>query len=211
MELEITHGKHSSPVRIASTRFGEIAVSRDFIWEFPEGLIGLRSFKNFALVNTSDESESIFIWLHSTTRGDLALPVMNPLKLFPEYMIRQDEPGIIRLGLKGVKEVQVLVIVTVPSGDPEGITANLVAPLILCPERKLGWQVILEKGPYRVAQPIFPGRDIEYKEGENIVSVGTLSPPVAIIKEPADVRRSKSIVQAHIRAEEVVSPPENGA
>lgn len=210
MELEITHSRQNSPVRIASTRFGDIVVSREFIWEFPEGLIGFRSYKSFALVNTSDESESYFIWLHSTTRGDLALPVMNPLRLFPEYTIRQDEPGIMRLGLKDVKEIQVLVIVTVPAGDPEGITANLAAPLILWPERNKGWQVILEKGPYRVAQPLFPGRD-EYNEGENIVSVGTLSPPVAVIGDVTGERRSQSIIQARGREGEVMSPPENGA
>jgi flagellar assembly factor FliW len=193
-------------VRIASTRFGDIVITNDYIWEFPEGLIGLRSHRSFTLVSTSDADESIFMWLHSTTNGDLALPVMNPLRIFPDYQIRQDEPEILRLGLNKAKNVQVLVIVTVPPGDPEGITANLVAPLIIHPEKKKGWQVILEKGPYRVAQPLFASRDKTRDEGENIVSVGTLSPPVPIIDESELKKNSKSSTCTRILAQEVIRP-----
>ena len=210
MELEITHSKQSSPVRIASSRFGEIVITPEYIWEFPEGLIGFRSHRRFALISTDDAEEALFMWLQSVTQGDFALPVMNPLRIFPDYIIRQDEPEIIRLGFNKAKNVQVLVIVTVPPGDPEGITANVAAPLILLPEKKKGWQVILEKGPYRVAQPLFANRDKALEEGENIVSVGTLSPPVPIINESESKKKSRTKTLTNIWIKEVKLPPETG-
>lgn len=210
MELEITHSKQNSPVRIASSRFGDIIITPEYIWEFPEGLIGFRSLKNFALISISESKESLFMWLHSTSNGEFAVPVMNPLSLFPNYVIRQDEPEVVRLGFDKEKNIQVLVIVTVPKGDPEGITANLAAPLLLLPEKKKGWQVILEKGPYRVAQPLFANRDKTSEEAEIIVSVGTLSPPVQINYESELSGKRQRKIQTAVWIKEVKHPTETG-
>lgn len=186
MQENITNPKDSSSIRLNSTRFGELNIESEFIWHFPKGLAGLKNCNHFALINADQSSGTIFMWLHSIDRPDLAIPVMNPLAVFSDYTIRQDEPGIMGLELNEADgDIQVLVMVTVPHGDPQGITANLAAPLILQTGTKNGWQVILEKGPYKVAQPLFADRNVQSGDNDVLVSVGNTSPLVKISNEPA--------------------------
>ncbi|MBU1023854.1 flagellar assembly protein FliW [bacterium] len=212
MLSEIIQSRENSPIRLKSTRFGKLAIRPEFIWNFPEGLIGFRNCHRFALINAAkdDESESLFAWMQSIERENLAFPVMNPLAVFPDYVIRQDEPGIIMRGIdKSDGEYQLLVIVTVPERDPKGITANLAAPLILQPKNKTAWQVILEKGPYKVSQPLFAERCSKTDKYDILVSVGSYAPPVRIKREAAEKKEVQLIDSATIRLEEVVSPPES--
>jgi len=217
LQENITNPKDSSTIRLNSSRFGELDIPAEYVWDFPQGLMGLKNYYRFALINAEHKSETIFMWLHSLDRDDLAIPVMNPMIVFPDYIIRQDEPGIMRLGLDEADgEIQVLVLVTVPHGDPSGITANLAAPLILQAETKRGWQVILEKGPFKVAQPLFDERAGESDENDVLVSVGCTSPAVKVATESAantgDEAADNEIKfddKANVSAGEVVSPPES--
>ncbi len=217
MQENITNPKDSSTIRLNSSRFGELDVPAEYVWDFPRGLAGLKNSNRFALINADPKSETIFMWLHSLDRDDLAIPVMNPMIAFPDYIIRQDEPGIMRLGLDEADgDVQVLVLVTVPQGNPSGITANLAAPLILQAKARRGWQVILEKGPYKVAQPLFDEKAGQSDENEVLVSVGCTSPAVKVATESAantgDEAADKNITfddKANVSAGEVVSPPES--
>lgn len=192
MHEELTRSKDDSPIRLKSTRFGELVIPRDFVWDFPEGLVGLRGYNRFALINGNHDRDTMFMWLHSVERGDIALPVMNPLSVFTDYFIRQDESEIIRLKLDKAGEVQVLAIVSVPAGDPKGITANLAAPIVLDPSTHKGYQVILERGLYRVAQPLFPETETGSEESEILLSVGTSSPPVTVAGQQDRSVKSRS-------------------
>ena len=212
MQSDITQSRENSPIRLKSTRFGELVIQPEFIWNFPEGLIGFRTCHRFALINTAEEneSESIFAWLQSLEKEDLAFPVMNPVPVFPDYVIRQDEPAIITHGIdKSDGEFKILVIVTVPMHDPTGITANLAAPLILQPNNNTAWQVILEKGPYKVSQPLFSKNDSETGEYEILVSVGTNAPAVKVISNTLETKEDQLNDSAPVRLEEVVLPPES--
>ena len=210
LQAELTRSRDDSPIRLVSSRFGDIKIPYDFIWSFPEGLIGFRDFTRFALINTQ-QRDSMFMWLHSTEKGDFAVPVMNPLVVFSDYIIRQDEPDIMRLEIDDAGDVQVLVIVRVPQGDPGGITANLAAPLILIPERKVGYQVVLEKGPYSVSQPLFGDKNADNDDDENLVSVGSHSPAISVLNESFDDDDGdKNIVnRTRIRVQEVMPPPDS--
>lgn len=205
MQAELTRPKEGSPIRLVSTRFGAIEIPGEYIWDFPEGLIGMKAEKRFALLNSCEKKDTVFVWLHSIDHGGLALPVMNPLIAFPDFGIRQDEPDIIRLGLENTGDVHVLVIVRVPPGDPGGITANLAAPLILHPKRKLGWQIILEKGNYKVAEPLFADRQKDQSDdSENLVSVGSSSPAISVVKEQYNEDEdSLYVTGSRIKIEEV--------
>lgn len=212
LQAELIKPRENSPVRLKSSRFGELTIPAEYIWNFPEGLAGLRDCHRFALINPNPGSETVFMWLHSVDRAELALPVMNPLTVFPDYVIRQDEPEIIRLGLDRAIQVQVLTIVRVPVNDPSGITANLAAPIILHPKAKLGWQVILERGYYRVAQPLFADK-VKPGESDRLVSVGTSSPPISVLKDSPEFDEDDYPLDnvARIRLEEVVSPQDSAS
>jgi flagellar assembly factor FliW len=212
LQAELIKPRENSPVRLKSSRFGDLKIPAEYIWNFPEGLAGLRDCHRFALINPNPGSETVFMWLHSVDREDLALPVMNPLTVFPDYIIRQDEPEIIRLGLDSAVQVQVLAIVRVPVNDPSGITANLAAPIILHPKAKLGWQVILERGYYRVAQPLFADKVKQSGDADKLVSVGTSSPSISVLKDlmESDDEDDYALDNvARIRLEEVVSPQDS--
>jgi flagellar assembly factor FliW len=212
LQAELVKPRENSPVRLKSSRFGELKIPSEYIWNFPEGLAGLRDCHRFALINPSPGSDTVFMWLQSVDRAELALPVMNPLTVFPDYIIRQDEPDIIRLGLDSAVHVQVLSIVRVPVNDPSGITANLAAPIILHPKVKLGWQVILERGYYRVAQPLFGDKVTQSSESHRLVSVGTTSPSISVLKSLPEFDEGDNFNVdnvARIRLEEVVSPQDS--
>ncbi len=71
----------------ADTRlFGQIEIEPEKIIEMEQGLIGFPDLKHFTLIYDSErEQKSAIIWLQSMDDGDVAMPVMVPTDLIPDY------------------------------------------------------------------------------------------------------------------------------
>ena len=71
----------------AKTRlFGEIEIEDGKIIKMEQGIIGFPDLKSFTLIFDSERREKFSImWLQSMDDGDIAMPVMMPSDLLPDY------------------------------------------------------------------------------------------------------------------------------
>ncbi|MEP4224627.1 flagellar assembly protein FliW, partial [Rhodopirellula bahusiensis] len=61
-------------MRIDSHRFGTLELNADQLFLFPQGLIGMESLHQWALIPDPDNAS--VAWLQSAARGDRALAVI---------------------------------------------------------------------------------------------------------------------------------------
>ena len=129
----------------AKTRFfGEIEISDDKIINFEQGIIGFPDSHNYTLLYDSEKGDdSVISWLQSLDEPKLAFPVIDPLKVCPDYDPRIDEELLQPLGELTEDNLLVLVTITVPS-NVEEMTINLKAPIIINADLKKASQLIIE-------------------------------------------------------------------
>lgn len=144
-------------MKIHSTRFGLIEIRDDAVINFPEGLIGIPGTR-YALIATSEDSA--FYWLHSVEDPDIALPVTTPWLFFANYEVRISDADARRLDLERPEQADILVIVSAAQELAE-FSTNLVAPVIIHAEKRIGRQIMNDVGGYLVRQPLFDEVDLE--------------------------------------------------
>lgn len=136
-------------MQLATTRFGEITFEEKDIIEMPEGVLGFEELKRFVIVDPGDET---FIqWLQSIERDEIAFPILEPKVFRPDYLVKLSASEMRALELETVNTNTALVysILTIPK-DPKEMTANLKAPLVINPRKRIGRQVILQENEYSV-------------------------------------------------------------
>ncbi len=145
---------------IDSTRFGRIEVADEAMLAFPDGLIGLPD-TGYALVEHAPNSP--FLWLHSTERSDVALPVTTPWLFITDYEVKVPEEDARRLALESAEDAVILCVVRAAATLTE-FTVNLAGPIILHPGKQLGRQIINDARGYSVRHPLFS--EVELHEVE---------------------------------------------
>jgi flagellar assembly factor FliW len=118
---------------------------------FPQGLIGLADLKHFKLHQSSDMIPIVL--LHSQEEKELSFIVSDPANWFPGYKFEISDEEMALIKTSSVENLIVLVIINVAS-DPFSITANMISPLVINPDSKLGVQLVLSGSPYMARQPL---------------------------------------------------------
>lgn len=124
-------------MRIETQRFGNLQINPDELFLFPQGLIGMESLRQWALL--PDPENPAVAWLQSASRGDRSLAVISPRAFFDDYRVHITRRELACLNLQAGSEVYVL---TTISGHVGRLTTNLRSPLLLNLSRRLGCQVI---------------------------------------------------------------------
>ncbi len=127
--------KHRQTV---NSRIGPISVSVDKTIRFPRGLIGFESLREFALVEFKPGSP--FHFLQSMEMPGMGMMLADPFSFLPAYEIRLASVEERILNVKSVRDLVILVSVTVPKGNPEGSTLNLTGPICVNVQERLGLQ-----------------------------------------------------------------------
>ncbi len=136
-------------MRIDTTRFGKVTVSEDKLLMFPQGIIGMETLRQWALL-PDPENEAV-AWLQSASCGDRALALISPRVFLPEYKVRVGQRELAPLNLRSGDETFVL---STLSGHVGNLATNLRAPIIINLTRRLGCQVITsDDQPLRFALP----------------------------------------------------------
>ena len=104
-------------------RFGEIDISEDKILVFEHGIPPFNDCIRYTLIN-SEETEP-FLWLQSLDDPDLALAVINPFRLFPDYTPAVSDDVLEAIGNPPHEDILVLTV-SVISKDYEKMFTNLV-------------------------------------------------------------------------------------
>ncbi len=125
--------------------FGHMEIEDEKIIHFESGIIGFPKMRNFALINDSEEqgNPSTISWLQSMEEPDLALPVMDPLTIEPNYNPVIEDEFLEPLGKMTEETTFVLVTVTVPA-DIKEIAVNLKAPIVINTATNKAGQLIVE-------------------------------------------------------------------
>jgi flagellar assembly factor FliW len=109
---------------------------------FAEGLPAFEMVKEFRLV--SNEEEAPFIWLQAAHTPNLSFITIDPFLVYPEYRPDISDNDVKLLQIEDEEDALILSIVNIHKDNKQGITANLVSPIVINWKKHLGKQVILQ-------------------------------------------------------------------
>lgn len=154
-------------MRIVSEKLGELDIDESTVLEFPQGLLGFGDARRFALIDTHDSG--VYYWLQSLDDPALAFLAAIPWPFFPDYEFELPDADRDALGLVETADgeaarsgepgdegnTMVLCLLTV---DPEShdITANLLGPLVINAQTRVGRQVVLADSDFTTRAPLVP-------------------------------------------------------
>ena len=144
--------------KVKTSRFGEIEIDTDRIISMTSPFPGFPESSKFVLL--PNKPGSPFMWLQSLDDQDLAFVIVQASFLEIDY--RPPIPAGIReeLHIKTDGDQEILLILTIPQGKPQEMTANLLGPLVINTKERLAKQVVLDPNKYDLCWPVF-----EKKEG----------------------------------------------
>ena len=125
--------------KVIRTRLGEREITEEAIIYFSRGLIGFDDKRDFTLIQIRDDSP--FLLLQSLDDPGLGLLVVDPYSFMDEYEVRLSDAEKRILRLDNVRQLGVLVTVTIPPGRPDETTLNLGGPIVINSEARRGMQV----------------------------------------------------------------------
>ncbi len=138
---------------VRSTRFGELEVTEEQIFDFPQGIPGFPDEKRFVFLDYQPDSP--FYFLQSVAEPNLTFLLIDPFSFFTDYQFALDDDVAAEIGLSRDNPPAVYNIATV-KGSLENMTANLVAPVLINARDCKGKQIVLEKSEYTTRYRLFP-------------------------------------------------------
>ena len=110
--------------------------------QFPDGLPAFESVREFVLIQNPEEDP--FLWLQAVSSPNLAFITVDPFLVCPEYKPDINEEDVAFLQLSQPEDAFVLSIVNIQNSDGQGVTANLVGPIVINVRERIGKQVIIQ-------------------------------------------------------------------
>jgi flagellar assembly factor FliW len=141
-------------VSLNSRRFGPLAVREDQIIVLIPGLLGFSQYHRYILIE--HQQESPFLWLQSVDNPDLAFVVIDPLHIVTGYKPGPFTEVMQELEVEDPEDLKILVILTIPPGKPQEMTANLMGPVAINLRNRRGKQLVLEESRYSHKHRILP-------------------------------------------------------
>jgi len=141
-------------VKVETTRFGAIEIPDAKIIIMSRGMLGFPDRKRYCIIQ--HKGNSPFFWYQSIDDSSLAFVITNPWLFKPDYdvdiKVAGEEMGWDKKG----EEVglECYVIVTIPKGEPEKMTANLMGPLLINPDTSEAIQIVLADAVYSHKYPL---------------------------------------------------------
>lgn len=130
---------------ITTLQFGELNIEEWEVFFFHQALPGLEDYQRYIFIQPDPESP--FVFLQSIENGDIALVLTNPFLFFSEYDFELSEGVIKELEIESAEDVVVWSVVSVKDRVEEA-TLNLLAPIVVNVNTRVGKQVILHESPY---------------------------------------------------------------
>lgn len=141
-------------MKIETTRFGVVDVPEEKVITMTDGMVGFPEKKRFCIV--PHKKDSPFFWYQSLDDPALAFVITNPWLFIEDYDI-DVEPAVETMGLDSrddTKTLECYVTVTIPKGSPQKMTANLLGPIVICPQTGQAVQMVLPGDTYSHKYPL---------------------------------------------------------
>lgn len=140
-------------ITVDTSRFGRIVVDADKVITMTTPFLGFPESRRFILRPHGQESP--FLWLQSLDNPALAFVVLHAASFLPQYQPRIPAFVMKELGSPVAGEQEVFIILTIPRGNPEQMTANLLGPVVMNVAKRLAKQVLLDPTQYDPCWPLF--------------------------------------------------------
>ncbi len=137
---------------LESSRFGSIEVPEAIRLEFPQGMIGFPEHTEYVLLK--QRTDSVFMWLHSTTDPQLAFPVVLPWAFHWEYEVKLGDEDLEAISVENASQISIMCVVNVGADVRKG-TINLFSPIVINNDTRLAKQVINTADGYSTRDPLF--------------------------------------------------------
>jgi flagellar assembly factor FliW len=138
--------------QVVTPRFGRIEFMEGEILTALVGLFAFEDLKQFLLLSPAGIEP--FQCLQSIQNPEVAFALLDPRVFLPEYRVEIPQEVANELQIENLEKVRQLVIVTIPSGKPEKMTANLLAPIVINLESSKLKQVVLTAPQYHTRHSI---------------------------------------------------------
>ncbi|MEJ5284321.1 MAG: flagellar assembly protein FliW [Brevinematia bacterium] len=148
---------------IKTKAYGEIQVEKDTEIFFKREILGFEGFKYYYLIEMGDLPN--FYWLQSKEEPELAFIVVNPRLFKPDYVLNIDASDLQLLELEDGEEIVDFVIVNIPE-DVTKMTMNLLGPIVINANKRIGIQAISLSNDYGTKVPIFTNLESTENKGE---------------------------------------------
>ncbi|HSA06484.1 MAG TPA: flagellar assembly protein FliW [Candidatus Gastranaerophilales bacterium] len=140
-------------MKINTSRFGEIEINEELIFNFIEPILGYDNLKKYVLID--NQPDSPFKWLQSLEDGNIAFPVTFPSLFGFDYQFVIPEEKSLKLELKGIENVITFNIVCIPQGKVQDTTINLAGPIVINSENKNAMQLVITNTKYTAKHKLF--------------------------------------------------------
>lgn len=135
---------------VKTKHFGEIDLDENKVIRFEQGILGFEDYKDYTLLYDDEDGDRPDIsWLQSLEEPALAIPVISPFLVRPDYDPQVEDELLQPLGELDDNNIVVLVSVTVPA-EVEDVSANLRAPFVINSASRKGVQIIVENSEYEI-------------------------------------------------------------
>lgn len=135
---------------VKTRHFGEIDLDESKIISFDSGILGFEACRKYTLLyDEEDGNRPDISWLQSLEEPQLAIPVVSPFLVKPDYNPEVEDELLKSLDNLTEDNIVVLISITVPS-DITKISANLKAPFLINSEARKGAQIIIENPEYEI-------------------------------------------------------------
>lgn len=141
-------------MKIETTRFGTITAEEEKVITMPFGMLGFPDAKRFIMLQHKENSP--FFWYQSVDDPTLAFVIMNPFLFEPDYNIDLDDwVTEMAWNEEGRQDnLELYVVVNIPKGAPDKMTANLIGPILINNTIHQAVQMIISESSYSHKFPL---------------------------------------------------------
>jgi flagellar assembly factor FliW len=142
-------------MKLNTDQFGEIEIEANRIVTFTAGIPGFEHLQQFIFLQP--ELEIPFSFMQSIEDPNISLIVTNPFHFYPDYVCELPYLYINELMISQEQDAMIWSVVTI-QGSLDKATINLLAPIIVNSNQKLGKQIILHGTEYQTKHVLFNDR-----------------------------------------------------
>ncbi len=150
------------------TKLGNISAEEKDILIFKKGLPGFQKLSKFVLL--SMQNNEPIRWLVSLEDSEVSLPVIDPWLVRKDYYVNLKDDVLEFLGIEDREKILIMAVLRITNDNPDDITVNLLAPLIINLSNNNSMQLLLEESDYQirhnVKEELERSRNLNFEEGK---------------------------------------------
>jgi flagellar assembly factor FliW len=140
-------------MELKATRFGDVKYDDSDTIRMVREFLGFEHLKQFIVVSL--EGQEPFRWFQSIEDRNIAFLMIDPLFFKPDYLVDITPGEMAALQTSSLEDIALFVLVSIPTNQPEKMTANLQGPLAINMKDNCAAQLVLSESDYSPEHSIF--------------------------------------------------------